>query len=590
MSPKATQTAAIQVSEEPLVQVDTALMSLRSSSFDTPAAVGEPVDNALQAGANNIRIRLVEGERKVGKKQKDTPVVEQIAFSDDGSGMEYDVVKRALVLGFSTRYNSRQGMGRFGVGATLAGISQAKRLEMYSRNAPNGDFLYSYIDLDEITNGDLKYMPNPQPAMIPKQFADMAPTGTGTLVVWSKCDRLTQGEDGTVNDLKSVREELLTWLSRTFRHFIDGGVRIQLNDTVIEPHDPLYLMTIPRFATDEKAEVLVDDQFDWDIPSDPSRHSTVKIKMTLLPASWRLKRGWGNQDRTQTREHRIHENEGISILRAKREIFYGILPRFYPSAVEEIDRWFGIEIAFEPELDECFRVKNVKKGAEPVEGLRDALKKRFDAAVRTARRRIKDTYIEQDNKEKAEQQIHEAAETISAEVEKTAPKARSGGDVNETEREAKIDEVANQAAEAAADEGTAAPPTSASEIKDRLKQLPFSIVDMQWPGKEFFQIEHLGTNTIVKLNNKHPFFTRIYAPVLKAAGALDGKKEDGPVTPPTAEEFQHVARLLHVGLDLLILAYAKAESMDTEPEEKYGDLRSHWGMFLYNMIQKLPAT
>lgn len=590
MSPKATQTAAIQVSEEPLVQVDTALMSLRSSNFDTPAAVGEPVDNALQAGANNIRIRLVEGERKVGKKQKDTPVVEQIAFSDDGSGMEYDVVKRALVLGFSTRYNSRQGMGRFGVGATLAGISQAKRLEMYSRNAPNGEFLYSYIDLDEITNGDLKYMPNPQPAMIPKQFADMAPTGTGTLVVWSKCDRLTQGEDGTVNDLKSVREELLNWLSRTFRHFIDGGVRIQLNDTVIEPHDPLYLMTIPRFATDEKAEVLVDDQFDWDIPSDPSRHSTVKIKMTLLPASWRLKRGWGNQDRTQTRERRIHENEGISILRAKREIFYGILPRFYPSAVEEIDRWFGIEIAFDPELDECFRVKNVKKGAEPVEGLRDALKKRFDAAVRTARRRIKDTYIEQDNKEKAEQQIHEAAETISAEVEKTAPKARSGGDVNETEREAKIDEVANQAAEAAADEGTAAPPTSASEIKDRLKQLPFSIVDMQWPGKEFFQIEHLGTNTIVKLNNKHPFFTRIYAPVLKAAGALDGKKEDGPVTPPTAEEFQHMARLLHVGLDLLILAYAKAESMDTEPEEKYGDLRSHWGMFLYNMIQKLPAT
>ena len=288
-------------------------------------------------------------------------------------------------------------------------------------------------------------MPHPSPAKIPQQFADMAPTGTGTLVVWSKCDRLTQGEDGTVNDLKSVRDELLNWLSRTYRHFIDGGVRIQLNDTIVEPHDPLYLMTIPRLATDEKAEVLLDESFDWDIPSDPSRHSTVKIKMTLLPPSLRLKRGWGNPDRTQTRERRIHENEGISILRAKREIFYGILPRFYPSAVEEIDRWFGIEISFDPELDECFRVKNVKKGAEPVEGLRDALKKRFDAAVRTARRRIKDTYTEQDNKEKAEQQIHEAAETIGAEAEKTAPKARSGADVGEAEREAKLDEVANQA-------------------------------------------------------------------------------------------------------------------------------------------------
>ena len=127
MANKATQVAVAEIANEPLVQVDTALMSLRSSNFDTPAAVGEPVDNALQAGANNIRIRLIEGERKVGKKQKTTPVVEQIAFSDDGSGMDHEVVKRALVLGFSTRYNSRQGMGRFGVGATLAGISQAKR-------------------------------------------------------------------------------------------------------------------------------------------------------------------------------------------------------------------------------------------------------------------------------------------------------------------------------------------------------------------------------------------------------------------------------------------------------------------------------
>ncbi|MFL6310468.1 MAG: ATP-binding protein [Terriglobales bacterium] len=590
MANKATQVAVAETTKEPLVQVDTALMSLRSSNFDTPAAVGEPVDNALQAGANNIKIRLIEGERKVGKKQKAVPVVEQIAFSDDGSGMDHDVVKKALVLGFSTRYNSRQGMGRFGVGATLAGISQAKRLEIFSRNVAGGEFLYSYIDLDEITNGDLKYMPDPHQAKIPQQFADMAPVGTGTLVVWSKCDRLTQGEDGTVNDLKSVRDELLNWLSRTYRHFIDGGVRIQLNDTVVEPHDPLYLMTIPRLATDEKAEVLLDESFDWDIPSDPSRHSTVKIKMTLLPAAWRLKRGWGHPDRTQTRERRIHDNEGISILRARREIFYDILPRFYPSAVEEADRWFGIELSFDPELDECFRVKNVKKGAEPVEGLRDTLKKRLDAAIRTARRRIKETYVEQDNKEKAEQQIHEAAENIGAEAEKTAPKARSGAGVSETEREAKLDEVAKEAADAAADEGTAAPPASAADIKERLKQLPFSIVDMQWPGKEFIQIEHLGTNTVVKLNNKHPFFTRIYAPVLKASGAMDGKKQEGQETLPTAEEFQQMARLLHVGLDLLILAYAKAESMETDPEEKYGDLRSHWGMFLYNVIQKMPAA
>ena len=108
-------------------------------------------------------------------------------------------------------------------------------------------------------------------------------------------------------------------------------------------------------------------------------------------------------------------------------------------------------------------------------------------------------------------------------------------------------------------------------------------MDTQWPGKEFIHIEHLGKNTIVKLNNKHPFFTKIYAPVLKAAGILDAKNEGEEQL--TVEEFRQTARMLHVGLDLLIYAYAKAESMDPDPEEKYGDLRMEWGKFLYNLIQ-----
>src|SRR5262249_48079059 len=103
----------------------------------------------------------------------------------------------------------------------------------------------------------------------------------------------------------------------------------------------------------------------------------------------------------------------------------------------------------------------------------------------------------------------------------------------------------------------------------------------------FIYIEHLGANTIVKLNNKHPFFTKIYAPVLKAAGILDGK--DGVPEQLTVEEFQRTARVLHVGLDLLLMANAKEESMDPNQEEKYGAPRTEWGMFLFNLIQTLPT-
>ncbi|MBI4446686.1 MAG: ATP-binding protein [Acidobacteria bacterium] len=579
--------------EVPLIQVDTALTSLRASNFDAPAAVGEPVDNAIEAKANNIKIRLVEGSRKVGKRQKATPVVEQIAIADDGVGMSRDVLHRCLVLGYSTRYNVRSGLGRFGVGATLAGISQAKRIDIFSRDVANGPFLRSYIDLDEISSGEQRLMPSPELAEVPKQFADMMGPGTGTLVVWSKCDRLTQGEDGTVNNLNTVRMELENWLSRTYRYFIDAGVRIELNNTVIEPHDPLYFMTVPRFANDQKAELLHEKTIDWPVPSEPHRTSPVRLRVTLLPEDWRLKRGWGNPDRSFTRERRIHENEGFSIMRAKREIFFDILPRFYGSAVLEIDRWIGIEILFEPDLDECFKVRNVKRGAEPVEGLRDALRNELKPVINSARKRIQKTYTDQDNKEKAEQGVHEEAEQISAEVEKVSPKARAGADVPPDEKEAMIEKLASEATQSAQEEGTIASPTTTAEVKDRLKQLPFSIIDMQWPGKEFIEIEHLGSNTIVKLNNKHPFFTKIYSPILKASGVLskvasgDGEGESKPDERLSQEEMQQLARVIQVGLDLLIVAYAKAESMASDPDEKYGDLRTQWGMFLYNYIQQL---
>lgn len=582
----------------PLVQVDKALESLRASNYNPSAAVGEPVDNALEAKANTIKIRLVEGERTIaGKKPKTVTVVDKIAIADDGIGMSEEVLHKCLVLGYSTRFGSRSGMGRFGVGATLAGISQAKRIEVYSRSVAGAPYLRSYIDLEEISEGTQTHMPVPEVAEIPAEFKDMMGPGTGTLVVWSKCDRLTQGEDGTVHDLKSVADDLLDWLSRAYRQFLDGGVKMhlqhvrpgskELHDRVVEPHDPLYLMTVPRFAEDPKAELLYSDTLDWTVPSDHSRKSPVQIRVSLLPEEWRLKRGWGDPRHRPTKDRRIHENEGFSVLRANREIFFGVSPKFYPSAVQEIDRWIGIEIAFEPDLDECFRVRNVKRGAEPVDALRDALRNKLKSVIEAARKRVQATYTDQDNKDKAGQRIHQQAEEITAAVERVSPKARTGKDVDPVEKEAKLDEVAAAAAKATEEDGVVAPLDLPEQIKARLKQLPFSIVDMQWPGKEFIDIEHLDSNTIVKLNNRHPFFTRIYAPILKASGMMSSAATaDGIRDEPSADELRRLAGIVQVGLDLLIVAYAKAETMYEDPEKRFEDLRTHWGMFLFNMLER----
>ena len=86
--------------------------------------------------------------------------------------------------------------------------------------------------------------------------------------------------------------------------------------------------------------------------------------MSLLPESFRPEQGSAN--RNSNIERHVHQNEGVSILRDRREVFYGHL-HYWSSAGkgwprwEEKDRWWGGEIHFTPVHDHSFDVKNIKE-------------------------------------------------------------------------------------------------------------------------------------------------------------------------------------------------------------------------------------
>lgn len=190
MSQHATATTPTSSTTVDPILVDKALMSLRSSGHDPSSAVGEVIDNSLQAGANAINIRFFTEKKTIGKNKKSVSVVERIAIGDDGTGMAPEVLWRSLQLGYSTRYNDRTGMGRFGVGAKLGAISQVMRVEIYSRQKADQPWLWTYIDLEEIGSGKLKYIPQPIAATLPSDCEDIVSSTRGTLVIWSKADRL----------------------------------------------------------------------------------------------------------------------------------------------------------------------------------------------------------------------------------------------------------------------------------------------------------------------------------------------------------------------------------------------------------------
>ena len=120
--------------------IDQQIRSERESDFDSNSAYGEVLDNSIQADAKNIKIKFSTFTK--AKKE----ILEQIAFGDDGDGMSAEIVENCLTQGFSSRYNDREGIGRFGVGMTKAFMNQCLVCEVYSKEK-NNDWYYSKVDI-----------------------------------------------------------------------------------------------------------------------------------------------------------------------------------------------------------------------------------------------------------------------------------------------------------------------------------------------------------------------------------------------------------------------------------------------------------
>ena len=358
-----------------LVQSGQAILSLRDSDFDSYSAYGEVIDNSIDAGATEIKIFT--------KSNNSTyPKFEEIAFVDNGKGMDTDILHRCLQLGYSSRFNDRSGIGRFGVGMILGAVHEAKRVEVYSRVNPKNEWQYTYVDIDEMTgsNPKLKSIPRPVAKEIPEEYKSKMTYDKGTLVIWKKYDRAPDTAD-------KMLKEMEFWIGRTFRYFIWDGVKIFINNSLVKAWDPLFLKPeTTKFPDDPKAQEWTFPSFSWAIPDDIKSNkdqSEIKIRAALLPKEFRAYQGVGNN--ADHKERYIHENEGVSIIRNKREVFFGHIPYWKP-AIKEIDRWLGIEILFDAELDRAFTVKHIKRGAVPEKELKKELMERLGKPIKEAQK------------------------------------------------------------------------------------------------------------------------------------------------------------------------------------------------------------
>jgi hypothetical protein len=551
-----------------LVENGAALQSMRNSDFDVYSAYGEVLDNSIQANAQNIKINMVF---KVRNSASRSEPIDKIAFGDDGDGMPEDVLHRCLQLGYSSRFNDRTGIGRFGVGATLAAINQCKKIELYSSEGKSKWF-YTYIDLDLISAKPSKMteIPLPVETPLPPEFANLVGATNGTLVIWSKYDRQPA-------EASEILREMKVWMGRTYRKYIWGGLGISVNGEQVKAVDPLYLTTEKtKFPDDPKGEEYQPITVPWPIPledrlSGGPTYSDIVIKMSLLPEKLRPHQGTGNSSETAARH--IDQNNGISIMRNNREVYYDTIPHWPGAKFQEIDRWWGCEISFDPILDKEFTVKNIKRGALPVKALKQTLSDKIEPTRNTALETVRELWakVKADsivsNTEEGTVSGHEDAEDAASKTATPKNRIDKGKDLDVESAKAAEDWLKDQ------DERQKA------AWQTKFQTQPYTIMDAEWKGPEFVETNHLGGHDVLRYNMRHTFFAEIDNIRKKLA-----EREDDAD-----------ARRLKTLIDLLLLSYAKAEAMIEPdyrgaPESLLETLRMNWGNYLKNYLETYNET
>lgn len=547
-----------------------AIDSLRNSDFDSVSAYGEVVDNAIEAGAKHIRIRPFIENGKRGYCS-----FERLAFADDGVGMDEETLSNCMTIGWSSRYNSRDGIGRFGVGMTMAAIHECKRVEVYSKTR-GGSWLYTYLDLDEIAAGNQDIIPHPSRRKPPQDLSDLAREESGTIIIWSKYDR--QNDNAT-----KLIEDARIWMGRTYRYFIwEDGISIEIDNKEVKAIDPLYTrLQKTEFPSDDPGHTYDDISFDWpvnkyDAPDHAPPTSNIIVKLSLLPEHLRPKLGAG--DSLEMRQRHLDSNDGISILRNRREVFYGHIPYWKAagpgwSHFEEIDRYWGCEIHFNAVLDRAFEVKNIKRGAVPCKLLKQHIKELIQPTRDTCLEEVRKFWAinkQKDKEQKAQKEDkakragnHERAERVA----KTTPT-----DSHVIDEGKNFDNEANEYTRRLGDQYD---DEQKALLKDIFSSQPFSIMEQTWNGPQFFDSHHLGGRSVLDFNMRHVFFEIVYGIIADLEGEGD---------PYLA------ANSLKDLLDLLIIAYAKAETRFASDQEMDAQtfldlLRSNWGQLLMSYVK-----
>ncbi len=490
--------------------------SIRDLGYrSTGTAANELIDNAAQAGAENIHVAFGYPE--------DSRKPNAIAIIDDGIGMVPEMTRASLLWGGTDRHDSRDLFGRFGYGLPSASVSQGRRIEVYSRTK-KGDFHRAHIDLNEIRDGKnlvngrvsiAKPIMSEPPEFVQAYVAEHFPgeiDKVRTVVVWSELDRVSKRR------APELENHLLETFGVTYRNHL-RGMSVVVNGRQVDPVDPLFITEGARFydADSERAEAVEPLSFDVRDRDSKEPLGTVTARFAVMPPAFARKdksRDVGRRNGNQ-RWPIIRDHNGLIVLRSGRQI--DVINRGLPTTFLNYDRYIGIEVDFPPTLDEYFGVTTHKQQIT----LSDRILQLLDEngiwkILEQLRKRSKelraDMTAEYDAPPSEEdERPSELAMAEAVQLDPPVVESERRSEREEQSREESVKELVKKGV----------PKAEAERVIEAVeKDRPFRVEIDKNPEGPFYRVDFKGGQIVLLINSAHRFYTDVYA----AIGGSDGAR------------------------------------------------------------------
>ena len=603
-----------------------ALNSMEFTGYDLTMAVAELIDNSLDEDATDIKLAMTVSKTLV--KTRSTDSVIKFAVIDNGNGMTPEVLQKALTVGGSTHSiasfrGKKKTIGKFGMGLPQASLNMARVVHVWSWQ--DGYQTAKHAFIDRTVNDEEPGVDFPDDLPVPSEYVQFIKDyKSGTIVVWS--DLINTG---FARKPITIYNDIRVKVGRMYRYYLhEGSCKISVvsldlsgkcsdEPKYFKPVDPLFLMPdgdngcvndkVPITPMFEEHCDPVTYNFKVDPNDDAEYPITIKFSMAK-------KQVWPG-DENDTKDPGRYEygkfaaqQIGVSIVRSKRELEF-IDDWHCPDTDDSRNRWWGVEIDFDPAFDSIFGVDNRKQNAKLFHEYAVKSKTRifneFDLKEETASSDLDslkesnpNVYILLTVILKVDRVIAEMMNQINqARAKATTKKPKRYKDIPSNNPE-KYDAVAEERGKNTNTQSTTDkiiqdnPGERSSGVQDALNQdssyQPESVENIMNDVKDhhrisvdrtvldssaLFGVDRKHSQMILRLNIEHPLYQKIFGIY------------DDCISNSTEGDPMILMQKAYDSIILMLEGWVRMEDEALDPKEKafYRSIRENWGRILFEL-------